>query len=83
MADQTLLTLRMSRQAAEVLGRVEIGSLVGQWLDVAWCGQPSRAKITSVQLSGDEVAVTLAVHGRQPTGEELGQYSIAPEVTEQ
>lgn len=80
MADQTLFTLRMSQTVAEALGQVEIGSLVGQWLDVQWGDHMARAKVAAVQLSGEEVAVTLAVQEKPPMGGELGAYSIA-EVT--
>lgn len=82
MADQTLFTLRMSRAVAEVLGQAEIGSLVGQWLDVQWGDHIARARVAAVQLSGEEVAVTLAVQEKPPMGGELGAYSISDVTSE-
>lgn len=82
MADQTLFTFRMSRSVAEVLGQVEIGSLVGQWLDVQWGDHVARARVASVQLSGEEVAVTLAVQEKPPMGDELHAYSIEEATSE-
>lgn len=82
VADQTLFTLRMSQAVAEALGQAEIGSLVGQWLDVQWGDHMARAKVASVRLSGEEVAVTLAVQEKPPMGGELGAYSIAEATSE-